>query len=228
MSAEPTILFEDNHLLVLTKPVNWIVQGAGEGDASLLEWGKGYLKEKYQKPGNVYLGCVSRLDRFVSGVVPLARTSKAAARMNEQIRERKVSKEYLAIVSPPPAVAGRRLEHFLVRDEPARLSVAFSTPKPHSQVALMEYQTLSQNSAEAALLVQLHTGRKHQIRAQLAAIGSPILGDQKYGSQTKFGGGIALHCWRFTMQHPTTRESLVFQSQPGPQWNSRGLCFDME
>lgn len=221
----PKILYEDNHLLVVEKPCGWIVQGAQDGDLSLLEWGKDYIGKKYNKPGKVFLAAVSRLDRNVSGVVPFARTSKGAARMNEQISKRTIVKEYVAVVSPAPKQPDARLRHFLTRNEQAAKSIAHKEHIAGSLEALLDYQTLDVQSDRAFVRVHLHTGRKHQIRCQLAAIGSPIVGDVKYGSKVRLSDQIGLHCHSLSFSHPTTREAMTITCRPPSEWNQFG--FDM-
>jgi 23S rRNA pseudouridine1911/1915/1917 synthase len=221
------IVYEDNHLLVVNKPVGWIVQGAQVGQDSLLERAKSYIKHKHNKPGSVYLGVVSRLDGPVSGLVPLARTSKAAARLSEQIRERKVRKVYWAVVSSEPPKPSDRLEHWLARKESDTVTRVVAQNTPQAQQAILEYRTLATSeqtsslnttSQQYCLEIELITGRKHQIRAQLGAIGCPILGDEKYGSRVRFPDGIALHCRRLIFQHPTKNESLDLTAAPPTSW----------
>jgi 23S rRNA pseudouridine1911/1915/1917 synthase len=246
MHHEPRIIYEDNHLLIIDKPSGWIVQGASPDDDSLLEWGKSYLKQQYDKPGNVYLAAVSRLDRLVSGVVPLARTSKSAARLNAQIAARSVKKNYIAVVSPVPRKTTDRLRHYLVRDERLARSQAFDESRAGATEAILEYKVVevsdrfetppsrSEGRHKFALIeIDLVTGRKHQIRAQLAAIGCSIVGDKKYGSQVMMQNGIALHAWRFECDHPTMRvkdddadeeaQRMSFSCQPPKSWNNLQL-----
>lgn len=228
MTARPTVLYEDNHLLGVFKPAGWIVQGAGEGDDSLLTWGKDDLKRRHGKPGNVFLAAVSRLDRPVTGVVLLAKTSKAAARLNEQIRERNVDKIYTALISPPPGQEEAIVYSQLSRDD--------QRGKTDVMKQLRAEQFDSQNPAHAALryrlerragdiaqvTIELLTGRKHQIRAQFAAMGSSIVGDRKYGGRDLLGiEGIALHCLRFTCLHPTRHEPVTLTAAPPWRWPSR-------
>ncbi len=220
----PSILFEDNHLLVVNKPSGWIVQGAQPSDLSLLEWGKSYLKQKYNKPGNVFLAAVSRLDREVSGVVPLARTSKSAARLNSQIESRQVTKRYIAVVTPAPSAKQATLTHNLARDE--RLGKTYVTQlSDRTSEAKLHYETMQSNQRYALLRIDLLTGRKHQIRAQLSSIGSPILGDTKYGSHLQQSNWIALHCYQFCLTHPTNQELLNFTCLPPKSWNNFGFDF---
>ncbi len=208
------ILYEDNHLLVIAKPAGLVAQGAAEGDVSVVTLARGYLKEKYAKPGNVFLGVVSRLDAFVSGAMVLARTSKAAARLTEQFREGAVRKAYWAILEVIPAPPEAPLEHWLWKDDAAHRMRAAARERPDSQRALLTYRTLGatehpeSGAAGSRLEVELETGRKHQIRVQLAAIGHPIWGDRKYGAAEPFPEGIALHARRLELEHPTRREPL--------------------
>ena len=190
------ILFEDNHLLVLNKPANWVVQGALPGQKSLFDWSAVYLQEKYNKPGKAFIGVVSRLDAPVTGVMPFARTSKAASRLSEQFREHTTRKTYWAIVGNRPTESAARLEHNLVRREEdfkTRISPAVTS---ESKLSILEYKCVGQNRLGYELEINLISGRKHQIRAQLEAIGCSILGDSKYGSKERFAEGIALHCRR--------------------------------
>lgn len=222
------IVFEDNHLLVINKPTGWIVQGAQADQDSLLEKARAYLKQKYNKPGNVYVGVVSRLDGPVSGLVPLARTSKAASRLNEQIRNREMKKTYWAIVEGETPEASGRLEHWLVRRETDTVTRVATSSTANAQQAIMEYRVLGSMDKEHGstsfskrstwLEIELITGRKHQIRAQLSAIGNPIAGDVKYGSRLGFAPGIALHCRRLQFRHPTKPEALDLVASVPQQW----------
>jgi 23S rRNA pseudouridine1911/1915/1917 synthase len=202
------ILYEDNHLLVLNKPADWIVQGASTDDRSLLESARLYLKHKYHKPGNVYLGVVSRLDAPVTGAVPFARTSKCAARLSEQFREHRVDKEYWAIVSGCPTAIEARLEQTLLRRPQDTVTRIVGADHPDGQTAILEYRILACATTHSLLSIRLITGRKHQIRCQLAAIDCPILGDRLYGSHEPFPQGIALHCQRLEFEHPTSKERV--------------------
>ncbi|MCU0710419.1 MAG: RluA family pseudouridine synthase [Pirellula sp.] len=221
------IVYEDNHLLVVNKPVGWIVQGAQADQDSLLERAKSYIKQKYNKPGSVYLGVVSRLDGPVSGLVPLARTSKAAARLSEQIRDRSVKKIYWAVTSGTPPRPCDRIEHWLARHESETVTRVVARATSQSQQAILEYRTLGASGENSSLStaqqqswleIELVTGRKHQIRAQLEAIGCPILGDEKYGSHVRFSNGIALHCRRLVFQHPTKKETLDLTAAIPSSW----------
>jgi 23S rRNA pseudouridine1911/1915/1917 synthase len=221
-----TILYEDNHLLVVIKPAGVLAQGDKTGDASILEQGKAYLKEKYRKPGAVFLGLVHRLDRPVSGVMVLARTSKAADRLCAQFRERTTEKIYRAVVEGRPPEDAGRLEHWLTGDE-HRLKVSVSPKeRPGAKKATLLYRVLRSRSGRSELEVELVTGLKHQIRAQLAAIGCPVVGDFKYdhrkgdAAPERLWGGraIALHAARLTIAHPTKKEALTFAAPLPEYW----------
>lgn len=208
------ILFEDNHLLVVNKPAGLPTQGVVEGAASVLTAAKDYVKRKYKKPGNVYLGVVSRLDSSVSGVLVLARTSKAAARLNEQFRERQARKVYWVLVERPPDPAEGELVDWVKKDEKRQRMVVVPKHTIGAQRARLTYRTLRKLAGCSLLEVELETGRKHQIRLQLSELGCPILGDRKYGSKRQFAGGIALHAQRLEFAHPINRETLAFTAEP--------------
>jgi len=214
------ILYEDNHLLVVNKPGGILVQGDRTGDPTLLEEAKLYLKKKYQKPGNVYLGLVHRLDRVTSGVVVFARTSKAAARLSQAFREKKVQKTYLAVIHGVPQKSKGKVCHYLIWTEKSRRAKALKKPCPGAQKALLTYEVLHTFKGKALLAVYPSTGRKHQIRAQLAALGHPIVGDIKYGSSEKVfsGRAIFLHALKITLPHPTKREPFTFRAPLPDYW----------
>ena len=200
------ILYEDNHVIALVKPPGLATMGLPSGQETLFTKTKAYLKEKYAKPGEVYLGVVSRLDVPVSGVVLFARTSKAAARLNDQFRERTVEKTYAALVegviTPPEAEC---IDHL---GEDKRHRRVFRTHSGEGKEARIRYRKLRQVNQCSLIEIHLETGRKHQIRLQLSVRGFPILGDVKYGAKTSFPGGIALHAWKLTFSHPTTKERI--------------------
>jgi 23S rRNA pseudouridine1911/1915/1917 synthase len=200
------ILYEDNHLLAVVKPAGLATMGLAEGEETLLTRTKDYIKEKYNKPGNVYLGVVSRLDVPVSGVVLFARTSKAAARLNEQFREHTVEKIYLALtegrITPPAGTCVDRIQD----DE--RHRKVWITKGKDGKEAKLSYKTLRHIGNQSLIEVHLETGRKHQIRIQLSSRGFPIVGDRKYGAKTTFPDGIALHAWKLTVQHPVSGEMI--------------------
>lgn len=227
MSETPqlSVLFEDNHLLVVNKPSGLATMGVAPGEDSLWERGRTYLKRKYAKPGNVFLGVVSRLDAAVSGVIVLARTSKAAARLSEQFREGTAKKTYLAIVSGKvaPPLTGR-LEHWMEKDESQQKMVISAVPKPDWKQALLEFRRIADLGDNSWLLkVRLLTGRKHQIRAQLAAAGWPICGDRKYGSKQTFASGIALHSYSLSLAHPTLKNPVNWSAPPPKAWKISGI-----
>lgn len=220
MTNRLEILFEDNHLLVVNKPAGVATQGALPGQPSLVEDTRGYLKRKYAKPGNVYVGVVSRLDSQVSGVVVLARTSKAAARLTSQFASGAVEKTYVAIVKNDLLTANDgELVHFVWKDDSAHRMRASREQSPDSQVARLLYRTIGQTEALRLLEITLLTGRKHQIRLQLSEIGLPIIGDSKYGSKERFAKGVALHSKSLSFEHPTRKERLNFQCLPPNYWN---------
>ena len=213
MSHSPQVLFEDNHLLVLNKPAGWLVQGDRTGDQPLVDWGKNYLKDKYNKPGNVFLGVVHRLDRPVSGVVVFARTSKALARMNQIFKSRKVTKTYWALVQSPPPQPEGHLVHWLSKDSAKNKTAAYGSEKQGTKRAELTYRLLSRKAGQYLLEVNPITGRSHQIRVQLAAMDCPIVGDVKYGfSDPTSNASIGLHARRLSFEHPVRREIVEFQA----------------
>lgn len=203
------VLHEDNHLIVVNKRVGDIVQGDKTGDKPLSEVVKEYIKEKYNKPGEVFLGVVHRLDRPTTGIVAFARTSKALSRMNELFSNRETQKTYWAVVKNKPEKSKDKLVHYLKRNEKNNTSKAHLKEVPDSKLASLEYQIIKELNNYTALEIELHTGRHHQIRAQLAAIGSPIKGDLKYGfDRSNPNGGIHLHARKLMLIHPVTKDPL--------------------
>jgi len=217
------VLYEDNHLLVVNKRPGIATQGVTDDEPSVARLAKEYLKQKYSKPGNVYLGVVSRLDAAVSGVLVLARTSKAAARLSEQFRERETSKIYWAIVERLPRSKSGELVHWVKKDERQQKMVVTTANTSGAQEARLSFRSLGKVAAGELLEVDLLTGRKHQIRLQLAESGSPILGDRKYGSGLSFANGIALHARTLTIAHPVSKESLTFTAPLPPVWQRYGV-----
>jgi 23S rRNA pseudouridine1911/1915/1917 synthase len=212
------LLYEDNHLLVVNKPAGLATQGAADGEPSLVTLAQEYLRVKYNKPGNVYIGVVSRLDALVTGAVVLARTSKAAARLSEQFRLGSPHKTYWALVAGAPQPSAGECVDWLYKDEAAHRMVAVSSPRTSAQETRLTYRTL-QSLAEATLLeIELQTGRKHQIRVQLSRRGWPILGDRKYGSDRSFPRGIALHSRQLRLTHPVRDETLTFDAPLPAYW----------
>ena len=211
----PQILYEDNHLLVVVKPVNLPVQADDSGDPDLLSLLKADLKVRYLKPGNVYLGLVHRLDRPVGGVMVFAKTSKAAARLSEQIRNRDFNKVYLAIIQGVPAHSMAKLRHYLRKDHFTNVVTVLTEQQPEAKEAILEYEVVSQKEPLCLVKVKLETGRSHQIRAQLAFIGHPIYGDQKYGrGLTVPGQQLALWSVTVCFEHPTRNEKMQFTANP--------------
>lgn len=208
------ILYEDNHLIIVNKAVGEIVQGDKTGDRPLPEFIKEYLKQKYNKPGNVFCGVTHRLDRPVSGVVVFAKTGKALERMNRLFAEHTaIRKRYWAIVCGCPELQEARLEHYLVRVEKQNKSYAYSTPKPTAKRAMLDYRVLARGDRYSLVEVDLHTGRHHQIRCQLAAIGCPIKGDLKYGAdRSNRDGGISLHARSVAFEHPVSKQQIDIEA----------------
>ena len=205
-----TVLHEDNHLIIVNKRAGEIVQGDKTGDTPLSEIVKAWIKEKYQKPGNVYLGVVHRLDRPVSGVVLFAKTSKALPRLNAMFAEHnKVQKTYWAIVQNRPQKAEGTLTHWLTRHEKTNTARAYDKEVPNSKKAVLDYKLIASSERYHLLEVHLHTGRHHQIRCQLAKMGCPIKGDLKYGSpRNNPDGSISLHARKLTFEHPVSHEQI--------------------
>lgn len=204
------ILHEDNHIIVVNKRVGDIVQGDKTGDKPLSEVVKEYLKDKYNKPGEVFLGVVHRLDRPTTGIVVFARTSKALTRLNDLFKNRETRKTYWAIVKNKPQESAATLTHFLVRNEKSNTSKAHSKEVNNSKKAILDYKIIATLQNYYVLEIELHTGRHHQIRAQLAAIGCPIKGDLKYGfDRSNPDGGICLHARQLAFTHPVSKENLT-------------------
>ncbi|GGW86770.1 RluA family pseudouridine synthase [Salegentibacter mishustinae] len=220
------VLFEDNHIIVVSKRPGDIVQGDKTGDKPLSEVVKSYLKEKYNKPGNVYLGVVHRLDRPTSGIVLFAKTSKALPRLNKLFQEKKAQKTYWAIVKNAPPKKSDTLIHFLKRNPKQNKSYAHIKEVPESKKAILEYRLLKKLDNYFLLEVDLHTGRHHQIRSQLSAIGSPIKGDLKYGfDRSNKDASIHLHARELKFIHPVKKEEIHIIAPPPDEvlWNN---CID--
>lgn len=206
-----SILFEDNHLIVINKKPSEIVQGDKTGDKTMPDTIKEYLKVKYNKPGNVFCGVIHRLDRPTSGAVVFARTSKGLERMNAQFREKETNKVYWAIVEQKPEKPEGTLVHFLKKNETKNKSFVTDSEKGGAKEAILTYQLIASSERYHLLEITLETGRHHQIRAQLAAIGCFIKGDIKYGAKrSNEDGSICLHARRLTINHPVTKEVLTF------------------
>jgi 23S rRNA pseudouridine1911/1915/1917 synthase len=218
-SPEIEIIFEDNHLLVVNKPAGILSQEDHTGDPDILTLCKEYIKNEYNKPGNVFLGLLHRLDRPVSGVMMIAKTSKAASRISEQIRSRTIKKKYLAVVSGNPPPNGY-LTHFLLKDEKTNTVKVVEPNVKHAQDAKLMFQRLETVDNLHLLKVSLITGRPHQIRVQLSEEGYPIWGDQKYGESNR--STPALHAYSLELEHPTLKTEMIFSAKPPniTPWNN--------
>lgn len=223
-----TILYEDNHLIIVNKSCSEIVQADKTGDPSLEEEIKQWLKQTYNKAGNVFLGVTHRLDRPVTGVVIFAKTSKALARLNEMFRKVEIHKTYFALVkNSPPATEGR-LEHFLWRNEKQNKSYVSVQEKPGSKKAILDYKLLGRSDRYALLEIDLKTGRHHQIRCQLAGIGCPIKGDLKYGyPRSNPNKGISLHAAAVRFIHPVSKIELNIKA-PFPKEEQLWSFFEQQ
>lgn len=207
------VIYEDNHLLVVNKASGILVQGDITGDVPLVELCKDYVARKYQKPGAVFLGVVHRIDRPVSGVVVLARTTKSLERMNALFRENKTRKSYWAITENKPPAESGNLVHWLIKDEKKNKSTAYLRETPGSLRCELSFKVIGERQKQWLLLVNPVTGRPHQIRAQLSIIGCPIKGDVKYGSREPLeDGSIALHARKLEFIHPVRKEPMVFEA----------------
>lgn len=205
----PEILYEDNHIIIVNKRSSDLVQGDGTGDEPLDDIVRAYIKEKYNKPGDVFLGVVHRLDRPVSGCVVYARTSKALTRLSELFRTRDVKKTYWAVVTDRPPAEEGMLSNWLKKNEKQNKSYVYASEVKGSKLAELSYRILGRSEKYYLLEVDLQTGRHHQIRAQLAAVGCPIKGDLKYGAKrSNEGGGISLHSRRISFVHPVKNEEI--------------------
>ena len=213
------VIYEDNHIIVVNKTSSEIVQGDKTGDIPLSESLKLWLKEKYGKPGNVFIGVAHRLDRPVSGIVVFAKTSKALTRLNNMFRDGEVKKTYWAIVKSCPKEKEATLTHYLIRNEKQNKSIAYESMKPKSKEATLSYKVIAQSNNYYLLEVDLKTGRHHQIRCQLAKIGSPIKGDLKYGfNRSNPDGGISLHARCISFVHPVSKK-IINITAPVPENN---------
>lgn len=220
MNIEPLeILYADNHLLAVNKPAGVLSQGDRSGDPSLLETARAWIKDRYRKPGNVYLGLVHRLDRPVAGVMLFARTSKAAGRLSAAFREGRVQKSYHAVVAGVPQPACGTLDHWLLKSARQRRSRVVAADTPGARRAVLDYEVRASTETAALMTVRLHTGRSHQVRVQLAEIGHPILGDRKYGAAAPLADeSIALFACRLTVPHPTRDDTVRIEAPAPPGW----------
>lgn len=218
-----TVIYEDNHIIIINKTASEIVQGDKTGDTPLSETVKQYLKEKYQKPGNVFIGVTHRLDRPVSGLVVFAKTSKALSRLNEMFKKGEVEKTYWAVVKNPPKELEGELVNYLVRNEKQNKSYAYEVEKPGSKKAVLNYRVIGKSDNYYLLEVDLKTGRHHQIRCQLAKMGCPIKGDLKYGfPRSNPDGSICLHARYVRFIHPVSKELIAVEAPvpAGNLWNN--------
>ncbi len=217
-----TILYEDNHLIAVDKPLGLPTQADASGDADLLTLVKEYIKEKYRKPGAVYIGMAHRLDRPVGGVVVFARTSKSASRLSEQLRDGRFRKAYLAVLRGAPAAPQGELEHWLVKDGAANFVSVVPAGTPGAKRARLAYHTLAARDGLTLVAVELLTGRSHQIRVQFAAVGAPVVGDEKYGPKSGAAlSALALHAASVSLEHPVRRAPLRISAMPpsGDPWD---------
>ncbi len=216
-AMNPKILHIDNHLLVVTKPADVLSQADGSKTENILDWGKDFIKTRYDKPGAVFLGLVHRLDKPVTGTMIFARTSKAASRLQEQFAERSVKKTYLGILEGRPSLPDKMIGYIL--KSPNRILYSKS---PRDKYKKAETRCRLAAIEKKTSLVELKpiTGRPHQLRLQMSSLKAPILGDSKYGSKNRFAKGqIALHCKSISIVHPTTKEKLTFVSEVDQEWN---------
>lgn len=227
-SIADRIVYEDNHLLVINKLPSEIVQEDKTGDTSLLSQLKSFIKQRDNKPGNVFLEVIHRIDRPVSGLVMFAKTSKALTKFNEIMRENKIQKNYLAVVQNPPPKEKDTLIHYILRNSKLNKSKAFSKEVKYSKKAMLEYEVIAKSERYYLLKINLITGRHHQIRSQLAAINCPIKGDIKYGyprtnpSINGLGGYIHLHSYQLKFEHPIKKETIHLSCKPAFEdtlWN---------
>jgi len=211
------VIYEDNHIIVVEKIPNIPSQADKTGDIDMLTLVKNYIKEKYNKPGNVYLGLVHRLDRPVGGIMIFAKTSKAASRLSNQVREKVFKKKYLAVVDGKIEKKTGTLEDYLYKDERHNMSKVVNKDKKNAKLAKLDYEVLKYNEVKDLSLVKvnLHTGRHHQIRVQLSHFGHSIFGDQKYGTRGR-GKQIALWAYELTIEHPIKKEKMTFHDLPEP------------
>ncbi|HEU0137762.1 MAG TPA: RNA pseudouridine synthase [Flavobacterium sp.] len=222
------VIHEDNHIIVVNKRVGDIVQGDKTGDKPLSDVVKEYLKQKYKKPGDAFLGVVHRLDRPTTGIVVFAKTSKALTRLNELFKSRETHKTYWAVVKNKLSKREDKLVHFLKRNEKNNTSKAHINEVPDSKIASLDYKVIAELNNYFVLEINLHTGRHHQIRAQMASIGCPIKGDLKYGfDRSNPDGGIHLHARRLEFVHPVTKETLSVEAPTpsDPIWDAAGDKF---
>ncbi len=214
---EPTVLYEDNHLLVVVKEQNLASCPDESGDKNLLDLLKGYVKEKYQKQGNVYIGLVHRLDRPTGGVMVFAKTSKAAGRLSEQMRSGDFEKRYLAVLNGAPNPESGKLTGWLKKNTVNNMVYLSTEGTDGAKYAALDYRVLEKKGALALTEIKLHTGRSHQIRVQFAGIAHPVYGDMRYGGEYAQKGRLALWAYSLTFTHPVTKERMRFISGPSAE-----------
>ncbi len=219
----PHILYEDNHILVLVKPAGLLSQADRSGDPNLIDEMKTYLKTKYQKPGNAYVGLVQRLDRPVAGVMVLSKTSKAQSRLQAAISLGGFEKKYLMISHRHPPQEIAHLRHYLRKDEKINKTRVYDNPRDGAKECSLQYSLLADRNKKCLFEIRLHSGRSHQIRAQMAAIGCPVLGDTKYGGQPCPTQELALYAYSLAFEHPVGKEVMRFVQFPPPEEPWRGL-----
>ena len=216
------VLLEDNHCLAVLKPAGLLTMGDRTEDVSTVDLARDYLRWKYDKPGKVFVGVVHRLDRPVSGVLLLARTSKGASRLSEQFRKHSVRKIYQCVVEGRPPNREGELVDWLIKDESENVSRAVSQNSDNRKESRLKYRCLQTKAGLSLLEIELLTGRSHQIRVQLSSRGMSICGDGKYGSKTKLDGWLALHAASLTFEHPTQREPITVTAPLPPGWKQFG------
>lgn len=221
------VLYEDNHIIIVNKNTGELVQGDYTGDIPLLEKVREYIRQKYDKPGNVFTGLIHRLDRPTSGIVVFARTSKALSRMNAIFEKREVSKKYWTLVREKPKEENGKLVHYLRKDEKKNRSFVVSKETPGAKRAVLNYSVINHSESYYLLEIELETGRHHQIRVQLAAMGCPVKGDLKYGfPRSNKDAGISLHARRISFQHPVSDEVIDVQA-PLPEGDKVWKYFNL-
>mgnify|MGYP000995265574 CR=1 FL=1 len=219
------LLYEDNHLLVVVKPSNIPVQEDRSGDLDLLSILKNDIKVRFNKPGNVFLGLVHRLDRPVGGVMVFAKTSKAASRLSAQIREHRMEKSYFCVVHGCPEKLSGKLTDFLLKNTKTNTVKVVTPNTAGAKEAILKYEVLEHVEGLSLIKIDLLTGRSHQIRVQMAHNGTPLYGDSKYGNKEKSRGNLALWSYELSIEHPTTKERMIFSSSPPDifPWNKFNL-----
>lgn len=229
--ASVRILYEDNHLIAVNKPAGWLVQGDNTGDLPLSEWVKRYIKDRYHKPGEVFLGVIHRLDRPVSGVVVFARTSKALERMNRLFADRKIQKTYWAITAERPEPISGHLTHYILKDKSRNIAKAYDQMSKRAKGAKkadLDYELIASIGDNHLLKVTPHTGRPHQIRVQLSKLGCPIRGDLKYGfPKANYDASIHLHARALSFIHPVKKEPVTIEADPPEEDQIWGLFKDL-